>query len=268
MIGKISTMQISSFKHQDSSSFIGSPNASATRADEQPIGEIVNQEGFRGDVETNGVEEVLLVGKEDSYEHSYVQRKEVALVNSKNSKKDKDNMDNLVPEASQIVVTNKDQFFGFDQCRDVKDKEARESDEDITITEESKKSSVVSSNLGKDDSNSHGSLCNGLKVMKMKSLVGRPRKKAKSFRNPFDFGCGLKKNINKKFKCKSKSYPRGGKIQFTPMPLESIHEEEINNPVLVANEILQIVENLGLELVGEKDRAIVEIASQVEQGEL
>lgn len=77
------------------------------------------------------------------------------------------------------------------------------------------------SQTGVEDSNSHTSLCNDLKVLKMKGLIGRPRKKNRNFRNPFDFGCNLKKNLRKKSQIRSRRYANH---------LASINEEEEDMP--------------------------------------
>lgn len=88
-------------------------------------------------------------------------------------------------------------------CRMVEGIEDKDSDEDNASLSEIEDNSIVSnSQASTEDSNSHTSLCNGLKVLNMKGLVGRPRKKSKSFRNPFDFGCSLKRSLKKKSKYK------------------------------------------------------------------
>lgn len=56
----------------------------------------------------------------------------------------------------------------------------------------------MSNSLEVIGTSSRGSLCKGLGHLKMKDVVGRPRKLSKILRNPIEIGCGLKKGLGRK----------------------------------------------------------------------
>lgn len=144
-----------------------------------------------------------------------------------------------------------------------------DSDEDNSSFSEIENISQFSkSQVSVEDSNSHTSLCNGLKVLKMKGLVGRPRKRSKKFRNPFDFGCSLKKNLKKKSTLKNRTIMQVKNSPLVSLHLDSINEDAEDSPKIAANEILHLAKNLDMETVVGKDFAVSEIANQIVEGKL
>lgn len=133
--------------------------------------------------------------------------------------------------------------------------------------ENSTRSMVSVDNSFEDLGNSHSTLCAGLsKKLKVKSNRGRPRKRIVHPRNPFEIGSRFRFKRNKKMSSRNFQQKRAKEL-LVPR-FEVIQSRVVGSSVKEALEILATTENMGLEIVGEREVVIQEIARRLDRREL
>lgn len=121
-------------------------------------------------------------------------------------------------------------------------------------------SSVI---VGEDKVSSQGTLCQNLGNLKMKGAAGRPRKKTRTSKNPFDLGLSKKKL--RKFKLSKKQI---NSVKVPEMQLFPVKENAFEDHLKEAELIMKCANDLGLQIQGEGVEAVKLIASQLEEGVL
>ncbi|KAK1371239.1 hypothetical protein POM88_037331 [Heracleum sosnowskyi] len=98
----------------------------------------------------------------------------------------------------------------------------------------------------------------------MKSIVGRPRKRVRNIKNPFDLGLSRKK-VSKSFKnakkAKGRSISNAHHLDIPPV-LDDKETDNLNE----AGQILKCAEDLGLSFQGNREEVVKSIASQLDEG--
>ncbi|KAK1371227.1 hypothetical protein POM88_037319 [Heracleum sosnowskyi] len=125
---------------------------------------------------------------------------------------------------------------------------------DTSVIEEGKKFS------------SQNSLSVNLENMKMKAAVGRPRKKTRSVKNPFDMGLSKRKML-KSFKNvrRVRGRKNAEKLSSSLPPITEFSERD---SLMEAVQIVKCAEELGLAIQDDREIAVKRIASQLEDGTL
>ncbi|KAK1390012.1 hypothetical protein POM88_018190 [Heracleum sosnowskyi] len=109
-----------------------------------------------------------------------------------------------------------------------------------------------------NEKNSQLSLCENLGNLKMKSAVGRPRKRVRGIKNPFDMGFSRKKMV-KNFK-NSKRIKGRIKSKGLTSDLPPILEATEQDNLIEAGQILECADKLGLIFQGSREEVVKKIA--------
>lgn len=119
------------------------------------------------------------------------------------------------------------------------------------------------------ESSSKSSLWMEIGNLRVKGLVGRPKKQTRKKKNPFDFAnLGIKKGCKKA----SSGRLRKGPYKFTTRKslrkMGTIQEDQITSKEEQAKGILQSAEEFGLHVNGERSEAIKMLVRELEEGTL
>lgn len=114
---------------------------------------------------------------------------------------------------------------------------------------------------------SHVSLCNNLGGLKMGGFRGRPRKKPRASKNPFNLGISRIK-LSRKFKVSGKEFLKSYGKSLDKELLNPISEELGEDLNKEASNIVQCAQDLGLELFGDKEGVVKVVARQLQEGSL
>lgn len=112
------------------------------------------------------------------------------------------------------------------------------------------------------ESSSKSSLCTEIGNLKVKGLVGRPKKISRRRRNPFDFAnLGIKNGCKKTKQGTFRKGPiklplQGKKVQR----LETINEDKMNDKANKAKGIINYAQTLGLQVNLEMSEALKEVS--------
>ncbi|KAK1403676.1 hypothetical protein POM88_003281 [Heracleum sosnowskyi] len=135
----------------------------------------------------------------------------------------------VIPESEEVVYRNMQLSEGFN----------------IEVCEDS---STIVDDIRVD---SHQSLCENLGNLKMKSAVGRPRKRVRSIKNPFDMGLSRKKKL-KSFKNVKRAKDKSLSNSLGPVLRPMLETKERDN-LVEAEQILKCADDLGLTVQGPRE---------------
>ncbi|KAK1387930.1 hypothetical protein POM88_016108 [Heracleum sosnowskyi] len=119
----------------------------------------------------------------------------------------------------------------------------------------------VSFDVDKGTESSEVSICNNLGSLKMGKRPGRPKKKKRVFKNPFDLGLNIKNEIGKG--CKKKR-AQGDKNSRADAKVEVVTKSAKES----ADEIISTAQLLGLELAGRREEAVLSVERKLKEGNL
>lgn len=130
-------------------------------------------------------------------------------------------------------------------------------------------STIVSNSVDLEgNSNSHNSLCKDLQLLKMSGVVGRPKKKMRGVKNPFDFGSSWKKFGKRKTRMVRKPFPTCSKMKNKELKLTTIAEEFSLVDNDEAMNLIECAESLGLSVIKDKEDTIKQVHSLLQDGKL
>ena len=110
---------------------------------------------------------------------------------------------------------------------------------------------------------SQGTLCNEIVKPKVKG-VGRPKKKGKKFNNPFDLKGGVNLGCRKYL---GRNNRLGPCLVFGGSFVTLSGNKEVKRKE-AAREIIDCAEQIGLKVLGDREKVIIGIAEQLQKGEL
>ncbi|KAK1396773.1 hypothetical protein POM88_006636 [Heracleum sosnowskyi] len=118
----------------------------------------------------------------------------------------------------------------------------------------------VSFDVDKGTESSEVSICNNLGSLKMGKRPGRPKKKKRVFKNPFDLGLNIKNEIGKG--CKKKR-AQGDKNSRADAKVEVVTKSAKES----ADEIISTAQLLGLELAGRREEEVLSVERKLKEGD-
>lgn len=137
----------------------------------------------------------------------------------------------------------------------------------VSVVNLSNQQEEHTSSGGQSALSSQISLCNNLVGLKMGRNRGRPKKRIRSAKNPFDLGLS-KIRFSKKFKVSGGKGFKSYEKRLEKELLKPISEEIGEDLRKEADSIVKCAQDLGLEFAGDKEEIVQAVASQLQDGSL